>query len=156
MRRRAPAGFAARATAVAAFALLAAACEDAAGPVGGVRGTWTLTEADGAPLPAVVFDDTANYGGARVPLKATVLSGELELRAATYRETLTIDLVVDGNPLGAEETTITGSYTADEPFLSFDPDRGDLPAYSGTLEADALTTVETQPTFGSVALRWEM
>ncbi|HUF13209.1 MAG TPA: hypothetical protein VMN78_08925 [Longimicrobiales bacterium] len=135
---------------VLAGALALGACEDVTDP-DSVRGTWELTAVDGDPLPAVMFDGETQFGH----LVATALSGSLTLEEIDYTQRMAVDLVLDGTPLGDDQVVITGEYTVDGQLLSFEPDRTDYPDFTGTLQGGVLTTVEFDPEFGELSLRWE-
>ena len=132
-------------------ALSAGACEDLADP-NGVNDTYVLTAAQGDPLPAVIFDGETEFGH----LVATALSGSLTLRDVTFTERVVVDLVLDGNPLPGDPIIVSGSYSADGQILNFEPDQAGSPDFSGTLQGGVLTTVEVDPEFGELTLRWEL
>jgi hypothetical protein len=115
--------------------------------------TYDLVEAEGQPLPAVVFDGDTEFGH----VVATAISGSITLRESTYTERIVFDITLDGGPFpgGDEPVVVNGDYSADGGLLTFEPDREDYPTFTGTLSGDVLTTVETDPQFGTLTLVWE-
>lgn len=137
---------------VLAGSLTLGACEDVVDP-DGVPGTFELIEANGEPLPAVVFDGELQGFGHVV---ATVVSGSITLRQSDYTERIVSDLVVNGDPFLAPPLVVSGNYSIEGQLLSFEPtSHATYPDFTGTLEGDVLTTVEIDPQFGQTVFTWE-
>ena len=129
---------------------LFAACEDVQDVNPG--DTYELVEAEGDPLPAVVFDGEMEGFGHVV---ATAVSGSITLRESTYTERFIIDLTIEGTEFPGDPVVIHGDYSANGSALTFVPDRNDYPEFEGTLSGDVLTTVEQHPELGSLTLVWQ-
>ena len=140
------------AAALLAGALLLGGCEDALDPGG--LGTFDLVEANGEELPTVVFDQDTEFGH----MVATAVSGSITLGGSRYTERMIVEVTVDGQPFpgGDRPVVVEGDYTIEGQILSFEPDRTDFPAFSGTLTADGtvLTTTEVDPDLGELNLVW--
>lgn len=130
------------------------ACEDVTIPSGGVRGTWELTAVNGDPLPAIMFDGDIPGSGHVI---VTAKSGTLTLGGATYSQRAVGDFEFVDNDVLLEDNEIlsSGEYDVDGQILTFDPDQATAPDFTGTLQGDVLTTVETDSDFGQLTLRWE-
>jgi hypothetical protein len=129
--------------------LFAAACSDVTDPAG-IAGTYALVEAEGQALPAVVFDGETEAGH----VVATALSGTMTLRSSTFTEQVVFNVVLNGADFGSAPVTVSGSYSAEGQLLTFEPDQGDPPVFTGTLSGGVLTTVEDSPDFGELELVW--
>ena len=138
--------------ALLAAALTLTACEDVTDPGG--LGTFTLVEANGQPLPSVVFDGDTEFGH----MVATATAGSITLRGDNrFTERLTVDIVLEGAPLGEETVAVSGDYNVDGQLVSFDPEQAGSVDFTGTLSGDGtvLTTLEEDPEFGTLDLLWE-
>lgn len=129
--------------------LLATACSDVTDP-DGIAGTYALIEAEGQALPAVVFDGQTEAGH----VVATALSGTMTLRSSTYTERVVFNVVLNGADFGSAPVTVSGSYSADGQLLTFEPDQGEPPVFTGTLSGGVLTTVEDSGDYGELELVW--
>ena len=114
--------------------------------------TYELVEAEGEPLPAVVFEGELEGFGHVV---ATAVSGSITLRETTYTERFVIDLTTEAGEFPGDPIVIHGDYTADGALLTFEPDREDYPSFTGTLSGAVLTTTEVHPEMGTLTLVWE-
>lgn len=126
-----------------------AACEDAAGPTGGVRGTYDLVRVNGNPLPEVFID--LDVSG--TPLTITMLSGELTLRGETYTEEWVVNTLLGESDLGVDTLSANGSYSVDGQLISFEPDAGT--SFGGTIQGNTITATEVEPSYDvEVGLTW--
>ena len=125
------------------------ACSDVVGP--GAADTYELAEAQGQPLPAVVFEGDTEFG----VMRATAVSGSITLRESTFTERVVFDIEVDGTSFGEDLIVVNGDYTADGALLTFDPEQAGSPTFTGTLTGNTLTTVEEDPQFGTLTLTWQ-
>ena len=140
-----------RATLVLGLSALAA-CGDGTGPDSTVEGAFTLVEANGQTLPAVIYAGVwTDADDNEFQIEALVEEGELALTDGSYTFEILVDVTADGEILVPDEpVSESGSYTVDGGTIEFTAASGE--SVTGTVDGDEIEMSASDPEYGSYTL----